>query len=94
MIRRSPVHLEIPFNPVGDDWVCSDMHGEFPLLMGLLRDSGFEPATDRLFMLGDLIDRGPESLRTLEWALNTSYCHSVKWTDKLIRITHKQLTTG
>lgn len=46
MIRRSPVHLEIPFNPVGDDWVCSDMHGEFPLLMGLLRDSGFEPATD------------------------------------------------
>ncbi|MEH6498275.1 MAG: hypothetical protein V7751_02675 [Pseudoalteromonas distincta] len=44
MIRRIPVHHEIPPNPIGDDWICSDVHGEFQLLMELLGDSGFESA--------------------------------------------------
>ena len=70
MIRPIPVHHEIPANPIGEDWICSDVHGEFQLLMELLVGSGFEPAKDRLFMLGDVIDRGPESLRALEWVLN------------------------
>jgi len=84
VIRRIPVHHEIPANPTGEDWICSDVHGEFQLLMELLVDSGFEPAKDRLFMLGDVIDRGPESLRTLEWVLRTPYCHSVLGNHELL----------
>ncbi|WP_285261179.1 metallophosphoesterase [Halopseudomonas bauzanensis] len=84
MIQNIPVHHEVPPNPIGDDWICSDVHGEFQLLMELLVESGFEPAKDRLFMLGDLIDRGPESLRTLEWVLHTPYCHSVLGNHELL----------
>lgn len=84
MIRGISVHHEIPPNPVGNDWICSDVHGEFQLLIGLLGDLGFEPAKDRLFMLGDVIDRGSESLRTLEWVLNAPYCHSVLGNHELL----------
>ncbi|MDX9698163.1 MAG: metallophosphoesterase [Rhodocyclaceae bacterium] len=84
MIRHIAVHHEIPANPIGEDWICSDVHGEFQLLMELLVDSGFESAKDRLFMLGDVIDRGPESLRALEWLLNTCYCYSVLGNHELV----------
>lgn len=39
MIRPIAVHHEIPANPIGEDWICSDVHGEFQLLMELLVDA-------------------------------------------------------
>ena len=35
------------------------MHGEFEALDATLASLGFQPTRDRLFALGDLIDRGP-----------------------------------
>lgn len=45
----------------GFDYVASDVHGCFSSLKFALQRVGFSPARDRLFCVGDLVDRGPES---------------------------------
>ena len=54
-------------NRLGRDFVVGDIHGMFPHLRALLAEVAFAPDRDRLFSVGDLIDRGPESKRALEW---------------------------
>ena len=55
-------------NPAaGRDFVVGDVHGEFPTLERLLAQVEFTPERDRLFALGDLIDRGPRSIDALAW---------------------------
>lgn len=39
----------------------SDLHGEADRLLQVLRAADFRPGLDRLFLLGDYIDRGPDS---------------------------------
>lgn len=46
----------------------SDVHGELDKLLQLLQDVSFSPS-DVLICCGDLIDRGPKSLETLEFFL-------------------------
>ena len=45
-------------NLEGNDYVVGDIHGQFHLLDKLLLETGFNTSKDRLFCLGDLIDRG------------------------------------
>lgn len=54
-----------PPNEHGDDFVVGDLHGHRQALMEELTRQGFDPARDRLFCTGDLIDRGPDSFGTL-----------------------------
>ena len=75
-IRLTP-HRFFAANPVGVDWVCGDLHSEFEALQVALSDAGFNKAADRLFLLGDTIDRGPESKALLEWVLATDWVYSV-----------------
>ena len=51
----------------GRDWVVGDVHGCFQTLRQALRAIQFEFGRDRLFSVGDLIDRGPNSFEALEW---------------------------
>lgn len=55
----------IPFNPAGRDFVVGDLHGCLGQLEAQLKGIGFDPARDRLFSVGDLVDRGPDSLGVL-----------------------------
>lgn len=48
-------------NTVGRDFVVGDLHGCLPLLHSLLDQAGFDRTTDRLFSVGDLVDRGEDS---------------------------------
>lgn len=55
-------------NTVGRDLIVGDIHGHFTRLGAALRAIGFDPnAGDRLFCVGDLVDRGPESLEALNF---------------------------
>jgi serine/threonine protein phosphatase 1 len=54
-------------NLIGKDYICSDIHGHFSILQQALNVVGFNEECDRLFSLGDLIDRGDESNLSLEW---------------------------
>jgi serine/threonine protein phosphatase 1 len=47
-------------NRAGRDFVVGDLHGCMDALRFLLRDVGFDVVRDRLFSVGDLIDRGDQ----------------------------------
>lgn len=54
--------------PAGRDLIVGDVHGCFTKLRAALDAVGFDPAAgDRLFSVGDLVDRGPESADALWW---------------------------
>ncbi len=66
-IQGSKAVLRFGLNERGRDFVVGDIHGMFEHLGRLLEDIEFDSNTDRLFSVGDLVDRGPESSRALEW---------------------------
>lgn len=51
----------------GRDFVVGDIHGDFNKLYQKLVSVNFNFENDRLFGLGDTIDRGPESIEILNW---------------------------
>lgn len=53
----------------GYTYVISDIHGCFDEFVHVLALSGFA-ANDRLFILGDAIDRGPKPTEVIRWLLN------------------------
>nr|WP_318381335.1 protein-serine/threonine phosphatase [uncultured Enterobacter sp.] len=46
-------------------WIVGDIHGCFTLLIATLRSRHFNPYKDLLISVGDVIDRGPDSLSCL-----------------------------
>ncbi|WBS04093.1 metallophosphoesterase [Pseudoduganella sp. SL102] len=54
-------------NQVGRDFVVGDVHGCFSELQAELDRLKFNGDVDRLFSVGDLVDRGPESAAVAEW---------------------------
>ena len=44
-----------------------DIHGEWDMFMSLYEQLDFDPERDLLIFLGDYIDRGPGSMKVLEW---------------------------
>lgn len=57
--------FRLPENNRGRDYVVGDLHGEIKQLQQTLAGIEFDPTVDRLFSVGDLIDRGPDCLETL-----------------------------
>ena len=54
-------------NACGRDLVVGDVHGCFRTLEHTLSTLDFDPDRDRLFGVGDLVERGPHSSDALEW---------------------------
>ena len=54
-------------NRLGRDFVVGDVHGCFRTLEQCLAKVRFDPERDRLFSVGDLVNRGPHSLEAVEW---------------------------
>ena len=63
-------------NTQGQDYVVGDVHGDYERLTNLLSVIKFDVTVDRLFSVGDLIDRGPASVKCLE-LLNEPWFFSV-----------------
>ncbi len=64
-------------NTDGRDLIVGDIHGHFTKLQAALDAVGFDPSRDRLFSVGDLVDRGPESDQALEWVAKPWF-HAVR----------------
>lgn len=64
-------------NVAGRDFAVGDIHGHFTRLQDALDAAGFNHLVDRLFSVGDLIDRGPECLDALDW-LDKAWFHPVR----------------
>lgn len=74
-------------NTAGADYVVGDVHGCFSRLQAELDKIGFNPECDRLFSVGDLVDRGPESEKALEW-LDKPWFHAVRGNHEQMAIDH------
>lgn len=75
-----------PLNERGRDFVVGDIHGCFQKLRDGLAAISFDPYNDRLFSVGDLVDRGPESKQSIEWLIKPWF-HAV-------RGNHEQMAIG
>ncbi|MGB4812045.1 MAG: metallophosphoesterase [Methylophilaceae bacterium] len=73
-------------NDNGRDFAVGDIHGCFSALQRALDHIGFDPQVDRLFSVGDLVDRGPESLEVTHW-LDLPWFHAICGN-------HEQMTWG
>lgn len=67
----------LPLNDHGRDFVIGDVHGAYDLVKKGMRAVSFDRSRDRLFVVGDLIDRGPGSDRVVEF-LAQPYVHAVR----------------
>lgn len=65
-LERNPKVVYQAANPLGRDFIVGDLHGCRALLDALLHHVQFDPERDRLFSVGDLVDRGPDSEACLE----------------------------
>jgi bis(5'-nucleosyl)-tetraphosphatase (symmetrical) len=50
-------------------FAIGDIHGCYDTLRSLLARIRFDPRSDRLWLVGDLVNRGPKSLAVLRWAM-------------------------
>lgn len=50
-------------------YVISDIHGYLSRMFDVLEQAHFDWDNDELYVLGDIIDRGPESVEALIWAM-------------------------
>lgn len=79
-------------NTNGRDFAVGDVHGHFTRLYRALLAIGFDTAVDRLFSVGDLVDRGPESGQSLEW-LDRPWFFAVQGNHEALAIQHVQHQT-
>lgn len=63
-------------NTIGQDYIVGDLHGCLEDLNILLEYISFDKSVDRLFSVGDLVDRGPNSIGCLR-LLREPWFHSV-----------------
>lgn len=70
-------HRIMTQNEQGDDYVVGDIHGAFDKLREHLDAIGFNPIKDRLFSVGDLVDRNAGSVEALQW-LQQPFFHAVR----------------
>jgi len=71
------LHQQLPANTAGKDYIVGDLHGCLDLLHEALARVGFDTGRDRLFSVGDLIDRGPDSMGCLR-LLNERWFYAVR----------------
>lgn len=64
-------------NTTGRDLIVGDIHGHFSQIEEALASLQFNPETDRLFSVGDLVDRGPECPAALQW-IEKPWFHAVQ----------------
>ena len=64
-------------NYEGRDFVIGDLHGCYELLMERMDEVLFDKTKDRIFAVGDLVDRGPNSMKCLK-LLFEPWFHSVR----------------
>lgn len=75
-IRHKGV-MRFSANTAGRDIAVGDIHGHFSGLVHALEQIRFDPQVDRLFSVGDLVDRGKESEQALEW-LAKPWFHAIQ----------------
>ena len=67
----------LPLNTVGRDYFVGDIHGCFFELQFKMDSVGFDATKDRIISVGDLVDRGANSLASIDW-ISRTFFHAVQ----------------
>lgn len=59
--------LTLPLDQSKRHFVVGDIHGRFDSFLALLDQANYDPASDVIYSVGDLIDRGPKSTEAVEF---------------------------
>lgn len=73
-------------NDLGRDFIVGDIHGCFDALREAMDSHGFDETKDRLFSVGDLVDRGLQCEEAIDW-ITKPWFHAV-------RGNHEQMAIG
>lgn len=76
-------------NEKGRDFIIGDIHGCFSAVFAELIEIEFDDTKDRLFSVGDLVDRGAESSDALDW-LAKPWFHAVMGNHEQMAIMHQK----
>lgn len=79
--------LRFDLNTAGRDFVVGDIHGCFDKLADCMDAVDFNPATDRMFSVGDLVDRGRQSADSANW-LAQPWFHAVRGNHEAMAINY------
>jgi len=71
------IHKDMPINHKGQDFFVGDIHGEYELLLATLAQCQFNFDCDRLFSVGDIVDRGADSVACVK-LLAKSWFYAVR----------------
>ena len=82
-----PLHKRLPSNTNGRDFIAGDLHGCYDLFEAELEKVSFDPACDRVISVGDLIDRGPNSLACLR-LLKQPWFHAVRGNHEIMLLNY------
>lgn len=63
--------------------VVGDIHGFYDVFMRLLDKANYDPAKDVVYSVGDMIDRGPDSVKVVEF-FNQERCYAVQGNHELM----------
>lgn len=75
--KNNNYYIRYRKNKHGTDFVVGDLHGRFDELMFELEQLGFDVQTDRLFSVGDLCDRGNQSVQVIE-LIKQTWFHAIR----------------
>lgn len=70
MLKNIEAHRIYKKNSNGVDYFMGDLHGNYDLFIEILKKINFDKSKDRIFSVGDLIDRGDESFECLMLSQN------------------------
>lgn len=75
-VRKKAVVQRLEFPAGRRVLAISDIHGNLEFLKGVLAKAAFTP-DDILILVGDLVEKGPDSLSTLRYIMELSQSHTV-----------------
>lgn len=85
----TPKMIAIEANMSGRDFAVGDIHGSFDSLQRALEHISFDDSIDRLFSVGDLVNRGSQSHEVLTW-LDYPWFHAICGNHELMTIRRAQ----
>lgn len=72
----STLHRKIALDENKRHFVFGDIHGRFTTFQRLLKKIKYDPLTDVIYSVGDMIDRGPDSVKVVQF-FQQPHCHAI-----------------
>lgn len=70
---------------MGKSYVISDIHGQYDMLVDVLKKIQLKD-TDKLYILGDVLDRGPHPIKTMEKLMKMPNCIFISGNHELMAL--------